>query len=317
MGRYAIQRLLAAIPVLFGVTVIVFFLIRLVPGDVITTQFVEMGRISDADRERLEQELGLDRPLLVQFADYMGGVVRGDLGNSLWTREPVIDRILASTGVTVQLAVMGVLIGVLVAIPLGVISAIYRDSPLDYSSRLFAIAGLSMPDFWIATMLILYMSTWFSYIPPVSYVGFFDDPWRNFQIMILPALVLGVRMAAVIARMARSTMLEVLGEDYIRTARAKGAREQAVVVRHAMRNAMIPVVTIIGSQFAYLLGGTIVLELVFSIPGLGSLTLDAVRNRDYTQVQGNVLFFALAIVLMNLIVDLSYGWLDPRIRMGQ
>jgi peptide/nickel transport system permease protein len=315
MLQYVGRRLLASVPVLIGVSIIVFFLLHLVPGDIITVQVLEMGRINPAERARLEQELGLDKPVYIQFFVWAADVLRGDLGTSLWTREPVLDRILRSAVVSAELAVLGLLVGVIISIPLGVLSAVRRNSPFDYGARLFAISGLSIPDFWIATMLLLYLSLWFKYTPPLGYVSPTDDLLRNLQIMLLPALILGFRMAAVIARMARSSMLEVLRQDYVRTARAKGLGQRAVIQRHAMRNALIPVTTILGSQFAYLLGGTIILEVIFSIPGIGGLTFDSILKRDYTQVQGNVLFFAVVIVLMNILVDVSYGWLDPRIRV--
>lgn len=315
MLQYALRRLLAGIPVLFGVSIIVFFLIHLVPGDVITVQVMEMGKISEDQRAQLEHQLGLDKPVYVQYFVWLGDIVRGDFGTSLWTREPVIERIFDAAAVSFELALLGMIVGIVISIPMGIISAVRRKSPFDYGARVFAIMGISIPDFWIATMLLLYLSIWFQYTPPLGYQSPRDSLWANLQIMLFPALILGFRMAAVISRMARSTMLEVLRQDYIRTARAKGLHSRSVIRYHALKNAMIPVATVLGSQFAYLLGGTIILEVIFAIPGIGGLTLDAILKRDYTQVQGNVMFFAVVIVLMNILVDLSYGWLDPRIRV--
>lgn len=315
MARYAIRRLLASIVVLFGVSLLTFLLVHIIPGDVITAQVMSMGKIDPSQRAQLAHQLGLDRPLYIQFWVWLSHAVRGDLGNSLWTEQSVLSRLLPAVEVSAELAALGIVVGVVISVPLGILSAVRRNSPFDYSARLLAILGLSLPDFWIATVVILYGAIWFHYLPPVGYSSPAADLVRNLKIMIIPALILGFRMAAVISRMARSTLLEVLRQDYIRTARSKGLSSRAVIRVHALKNAMIPVITIIGSQFAYLLGGTIVLEVIFSIPGVGGLTFDAIVKRDYTQIQGNVLFFAIVIVGMNLLVDLSYAWLDPRIRV--
>jgi peptide/nickel transport system permease protein len=315
--QYITRRLLASLLVILGVSVISFMLLHLVPGDVITLQVMRMGAISEDERATLEHEMGLDQPLPVQYAKWLGNAVRGDLGDSIWTRQPVTERIRSAAFASLELAFFGLLWGIAISMPLSIISAVKRNSPFDYVSRLISIAGISIPEFWIATMVVLYLSLWFHYSPPLGYVSLLDDPIRNLNIMLIPSLILGFSISALISRMARSSMLEVLQQDYIRTARAKGLSERNVVWRHAVRNATIPVVTIIGSQFAYLMGGVLVLEIIFSVPGIGGLTYDAVVRRDYPQVQANVLFFAVIIVLMNLLVDVSYGWLDPRIRASR
>jgi peptide/nickel transport system permease protein len=244
----------------------------------------------------------------------MAGVLRGDLGYSLTSRRPVSQELLKRVSLTSHLAVLSLLIALLIALPIGVLSAVRQDTVADYCGRLFAILGLSLPDFWLATVVITFLAIWFRWIPPIGFAPIWVDPARNLSQLLIPAVIIGARLAAVSMRMTRSSLLEVLRQDYIRTARAKGLRERAVIVGHAFKNAFIPVITIIGQQFSVLLGGTVIVEFIFLQPGVGSLMLDAVQLRDYTLIQGAVLFFATVIVVMNLLVDLSYAWLDPRIR---
>lgn len=315
MNTYVIKRLLMAIPVLLLVMIGTFCLVRLVPGDVLIARIGESGSVTPSQLEALRDELGLNDPLPIQFLDWFGGVVRGDLGNSLWTRKPVWDQISRALEPTIALGILAVLIGVLIAIPMGVISAVTRNSPIDYAARLVAIGGISLPDFWVGLMVIIALSRWFGYYSGGRYVSLFEDPWANLQIIFLPALILGFRLSASTARITRSAVLEVLGADFVRTARAKGLQERTVVVRHALRNALIPIITVIGAQLGIVVGGTVIMETLFAIPGMGTLTLSSVTRRDYTQLQANVLILATFIVFVNIIVDLCYGYLDPRIRV--
>jgi peptide/nickel transport system permease protein len=263
---------------------------------------------------RARQELGLERPFLAQYRTWITGALHGDLGRSLITRRSVTSELGKRINLTSHLAVMSIIVAMLIALPIGVLSAVKQDTASDYLARFFAILGLSLPDFWLATVVITVLAIWVQWIPPVGFAPLWEDPARCLGQLAIPALIIGARLAAVSMRMTRSSLLEVLRQDYIRTARAKGTRERAVIVRHALKNAFIPVVTVIGQQFSVLLGGTVIVEFIFLQPGVGSLMLDAVLLRDYTLIQGAVLFFAAVIVAMNLLVDLSYAWLDPRIR---
>jgi peptide/nickel transport system permease protein len=262
----------------------------------------------------MRAELGIDRNPVVQYIDWASGVVHGDFGKSLWDDNQVLPTIIHRMATSMEIAVFAIVIAIAVAIPLGVISAVKQNSWIDYVARLFAVTGLSLPDFWIATMLLLFLSVQVHWLPEFGWFNPFDHPWQNFLAIIFPALIVGYRYSAVSARMTRSAMLEVLREDYVRTARAKGLRERTVVVRHALRNGLIPVITIMGSQVSFLLGGLVVLEQIFSLPGMGRYTYDAVIHRDYTVVQGTVLTMATVYVLANLAIDLSYALIDPRIR---
>src|SRR5712691_4815339 len=310
MGNYIARRILQGLLVLFLVSFLVFALVRILPGDAILMQLDQAAAPTPENLEKARQELGLDRPFLEQYHTWMAGVLRGDLGYSLTSRRPVSQELLKRVSLTSHLAVMSLLIALLI----GVLSAVRQDTVADYLARLFAILGLSLPDFWLATVVITFLAIWFRWIPPIGFAPIWVDPARNLSQLLIPAVIIGARLAAVSMRMTRSSLLEVLRQDYIRTARAKGLREHAVIVRHAFKNAFIPVVTIIGQQFSVLLGGTVIVEFIFLQPGVGSLMLDAVLLRDYTLIQGAVLFFATVIVVMNLLVDLSYAWLDPRIR---
>lgn len=313
MREYVLRRILLMIPTLLGVTVLVFMLTHLVPGDVVMVMVGESAQFDPENVEKLRQQLGLDKSLPEQYSSWVGGVVRGDLGKSLWTGRPVSETIMERLPVTFELALLAIAISSLLAILVGVISAIRQDTPIDYIVRVMSIGGLSVPEFWIATLIIVFPAIWFNYLPPMRYTPIFVDPWANLQQFGIPAFTMGVRMSAGVMRMTRSQMLEVLRQDYIRTAWAKGLRERVVIYRHALKNALIPVITMMGTQFSSLMGGTVIVESIFSLPGVGRLMLDSIQVRDYTQLQGNVLFLAIVFLTMNLIVDLTYAWLDPRI----
>jgi peptide/nickel transport system permease protein len=317
MRAYLARRALLAAPTLILVSVLVFSLMHLIPGDAVIARLQEIGVVTNETLNAMRRELGLDKPFYQQLGEWLWGLARGDLGQSLWTREPAVDRLLAALPVSAELALGGLALAVLIAVPLGVLSAIRQDTWTDYIARLFAIFGISLPDFWVGTLLILYLSLWFGFLPPLGYVSPFDDPLRNLEQFFLPVVVLGFRLSATTARMMRASMLDVLRQDYVRTARAKGLREGAVIYRHALKNAVIPVVTILGTQLSAVLGGTVILETLFSLPGVGFLTFSSIGFRDYTQIQANVLFLAAVLVFLNLLVDISYSWLDPRIRYSK
>ncbi len=304
--------MLAIVPVLFGISVLVFGLVHLIPGDV--AQVLLGTQATDQQIETLRRSFGLDRPLPVQYVDWLSHVVQGDFGVSLRTSRPVLPDLVSRFGVTLQLTLVSTVIALVVAIPLGVASAANRGRTSDALSRVLALLGLSIPNFWLGTMLILFVSLVLHWLPPVGFVSLLDNPWLGLQTLILPALALGTAVAAFIMRMVRSSLLEVLRQDYIRTANAKGLRDNVVLYRHALKNAFIPVLTVIGVQVGYLLGGAVIIESIFSLPGMGRFLLDSINNRDYSIVQGGVLLIALIFSLVNLSVDLVYGWLDPRIR---
>lgn len=312
MQRYLLRRLLLAVPVLVGVTLLAAGLIRLVPGDAVLVKLEEAGHVTDLEAAR--HALGLDRSFPEQYVSWVGGVLRGDLGVSFITDRPVLPSVLRALPVTIELAFLALVVAACIGIPVGMISAVRRDRWPDYVGRLVSIAGLSMPSFWIGTLVLLYFSLWFRWIPPIIYVPFFEDPAKNIQQFAVPALALGSHFSAVAMRITRSALLEVLRQDYVRTAYAKGLRERTMLIRHALKNALIPVVTVLGVQFSHLLGGTVLIETVFSMPGLGRLTLDAIAQRDYPQLQADVLVVAVMVIAVTLAVDLGYGWLNPRIR---
>ena len=314
MGSYIIRRLLIAIPSLIIVTILIAGLIRLQPGDVVMAMLSEAGYLSDEEIEEMRRNLGLHRSFPVQYADWIGGVLRGDLGVSLWTGRDVLETLATRSRVSVQLALMAMTVAVMAAVPLGILSAVKQNTWMDYAARMFSITGLSVPDFFLATMLLYVLSVWVGWLPDFGYTPPWEDPWANVQAFIFPSLIVGYRFSAISARMTRSAMLEVLRQDYVRTARSKGLMERAIIVKHALRNALIPVVTIMGSQLSFLLGGLVIIEVVFSLPGVGTLGFEAIQVRDYPVVQGVVLFTALLFVGANLLIDLSYAVIDPRIR---
>ena len=316
MFWYIVRRLLLVIPTLVGVAVAVFFLIRVMPGDVVVVKLRADGAaISEETIQAERKRLGLDKPLYVQFFDYMAGLPRLDLGKSLWTGESVIKEIAIRMPVSFQIAIMAGVIAVLIAIPLGTISALYRDTWIDHTVRVVAVSGLAIPSFWLGMLIILALLSLFNWLPKIGYVPFWQDPIGNLAVTIWPAASVGYRYAAVATRMMRSSLLEVMREDYIRTARAKGVWTRLIMSRHALRNAMLPVVTVIGLEFAFLIGGLVVTEQVFNINGIGKLFVDATARGDFNLIQGLVLLIATIFIFVNLLVDLLYGWLDPRIRL--
>jgi peptide/nickel transport system permease protein len=304
------------VPTLLGVAMLVFFLLRLMPGDPVATMLLGNGGAS-IPPEVLAQErarLGLDLPLWVQFFKWFAGVLHGDFGYSMWTGKPVIYEIGIRLELSLQVAVMATTLAISLALPLGTLSAVFKDTWIDHLIRVFSISGLAVPSFWLGMIVILLLFTTFHWIPPLTFTPFLKDPWTNLSQLIWPALAVGYRYSAVSTRMMRSSILEVLQEDYIRTARAKGVRERLVVARHAMRNAMLPVVTVIGLEFAFLIGGLVVTEQVFNLNGIGKLFVDAVARSDFTMIQSLVLLVSVFFVLINFAIDMMYAFLDPRIR---
>jgi len=314
LGSYLARRLALAVPTVFGVLLAVFLLIRLVPGDVVTQLVGLEATISPKRVDELRRLFGLDRPLPVQFAEYLGGVAKGDLGKSLRTGLPVGRELLRRFPVTIELAALGLLVALSLGVPVGVLAAVRRGKAADYLATGFVMVGLSIPSFWLAILLILFFALRLGVLPPTAYIAPRESLPGNLLHMILPALSVGFVLAAAITRIVRSSLLEVLNRHYVRTARAKGLAEGRVILHHAMRNALIPVVTVVGLQFGTLLGGTVIIEQIFSLPGVGRYALEGINLRDYPVIQGAVLAIALAFVLVNLIVDVCYGFLDPRIR---
>ena len=313
MYTYALRRLLLAIPVLLLSSVIVFGLMRVMPGDALTALMAESGNVSERELQKLRKDLGLDRPYHEQYFLWVWQMVTFNPGYSIFTSEPIPVALKKAIPVTVELALLGMGMGLLIAIPVGVLSATRQDKFADYMGRLVAISGLSLPDFWLGTLVITFAAIWFAWIPPLGYTSLWEAPWKNLQQFLLPAAVLGFRLSAATMRMTRSTLLEVLREDYVRTARAKGLVERVIIYKHALKNALIPVVTIVGGQLGTLLAGTVIVETIFALPGMGRLTVEAILFRDYPVVQTNVMLVAATLVTLNLLVDLTYAWLDPRI----
>ena len=315
MIKYIVKRILLMIPTLLGVAVLIFFLMRVVPGDIVELRF--MGDSAFASKDNLDKErarLGLDQPLWQQFVTWMTGIIRLDFGTSMWTGAPIIEEIKLRAALSFQLAVMATLIAVVLAIPMGVVAALKQDTWVDYAVRIFSIAGLATPSFWLGIVFILLLLIVFHWLPPMVYTPFWVDPWQNMLQLIWPALAVGYRYSAVATRMTRSAMLEVLREDYIRTARAKGLWQRLILSRHALKNAMLPVLTVIALEFAFLMGGLVVTEQVFNLNGLGMLFVESVARRDYTLTQALVMLVAFVFIFVNFAVDLMYAWLDPRIR---
>ena len=327
MRAYIIRRLLLAIPTLFLVTLIVFLLVRLVPGDAVDAMAVELalqGVDIDSARDQIEQMLGLDVPILQQYRRWLGivpqddgsfsGIFQGDLGKSFWSPYTVVEEIARRWPVTIELGLIGILIAQIIALPIGIYSALRQDSWGDLIGRSFAIIFIAVPSFWIATMVMVFPAIWWGYMPPIMFVPFLDNPLRHLRMYLVPAAVLGMEMAGMTMRMTRTMMLEVLRQDYVRTAWAKGLKEKVVVLRHTLKNALIPVVTIIGLQLPVMIGGTVIIETIFALPGMGSLIVDATSQRDYLVLSGAMLFFGVGLVLINIIVDLTYTYFDPRTR---
>ena len=317
MRGYIVRRLLLIIPTLLILSILVFLSVRFIPGDVIDviqgrTEFYTAGTL---DRETMERRLGLDVPVWVQYARWLGDIVlRGSLGESLMGRGAVEEKIIDRLPVTVELGLMAILIGLVIALPVGIYSAIRQDSVADFLGRSVAIIGLATPNFWLGIMVMIYPAVWWGWAPPLELVSFTADPLGNLAVFLIPSLILGTAAAAATMRMTRTMMLEVLRQDFIRTAWAKGLRERAVVIRHAVKNALIPVVSLIGLQLPILVGGAVIMENIFNLPGLGRLLLNALNDRDYPMVSGINLFFATGVVGINLMIDLIYAVLDPRVR---
>jgi peptide/nickel transport system permease protein len=314
MYKYVARRILLAVPVLVLSSLIVFGLMRVMPGDALTALMAESGNLGDKEMKKLRKDLGLDRPYHEQYALWVWQMVSLNPGDSIFTNEPIPVALRKAIPVTLELAALAMILGLVIAIPIGVLSATRQDTAPDYVGRVVAVSGLSLPDFWLGTLVITFAAIWFHWIPPIGYVSLWESPWRNLQQFLLPAAVLGFRLSAATMRMTRSTVLEVLREDYVRTAWAKGLAGRMVVYKHALKNALIPVVTIIGGQFGVLLAGTVVVETIFALPGMGRLTVEAILYRDYPVVQTNVMLVAGTLVTLNLLVDMTYAWLDPRIR---
>ena len=303
-----------SIPVLILVATLVFFSLRLVPGDVLTARFEDDSRITPETLEAIRDELGINEPAWKQYLPWMGGVIQGDFGDSLLTGRPASDAILRGLPITLEIALWSSLVSVLVGVPAGIASAVWRYGVTDYTARLAAVLGQSVPNFVLATLFVLLPALWFGWSAPIGYKSMLSAPVAHFQQLGPAVLVLGFSLSASIMRMTRSSMLEVLSQEYILVARSKGLAERFVVFRHALKNAFIPVLTTIGNQLGFLIGGSVIVESVFGLPGLGQLVLHSIQIRDYTQVQGAVVLIALGYVLINLIIDVSYGWFDPRVR---
>lgn len=315
MRQYILKRLALMIPTLLGVALLVFFMLRVAPGDIVELKYAGSGTF--APREAIEREraqLGLDKPLVQQFAVWIAGIARLDFGNSMWTGRPIIDEIKIRLELSIQLALMATLVAILLALPLGTLAALRQDTWVDYTVRIFAVGGLAMPSFWLGILMILAFLIFFKWLPPLTFTSFWTDPWTNLAQLFWPALAVGYRYSAMATRMTRSAVLEVLREDYVRTARAKGLRQSVVVVKHALRNALLPIITVIGLEFAFLIGGLVVTEQVFNLNGIGMLFVESITRRDYTMTQTLVLLVAFVFIFMNFLIDLLYAWLDPRIR---
>jgi peptide/nickel transport system permease protein len=316
MAVYIVKRLLAIIPTLLGVAVLIFLLLRVVPGDVVEARYMgQGGQFQSQELMQIERtKLGLDKPLWQQFTAWMWGIVRLDFGLSMWTGSPITEEIKLRFALSLQLAIMASTIATCLAIPLGILAAVKQDSWVDYAVRVFSISGLAMPSFWLGILMILVMLIVFKWLPPMVFTPLWVNPWENLAQLIWPALAVGYRYCAVGTRMMRSAMLEVLREDYIRTARAKGLWLKLILSRHALKNAILPVLTIISLEFAFLLGGLVVTEQVFNLNGLGMLFVESISRRDYTLTQALVLLTATAFLSVNFVVDIAYAWIDPRIR---
>ena len=321
MRTYIIRRVLLLIPTFLLLTVLVFLSVRFLPGDAVDAMMARLaaaeghGGMEHFDRERVERMLGLDVPTPVQYVRWLGGIfLHGTLGESLLGGFAVEERIIGRLPITVELGVLSILIGLVIAVPVGIYSAVRQDTAADYAGRSIAIIGLATPNFWLATLVLTFPAIWWAWAPPLRMVAFADDPLRNLGHLFIPSLILGTYLAATVMRMTRTMMLEVLRQDFIRTAWAKGLRERVIILRHVIKNALIPVVTLIGLQLPILVGGSVIMENMFALPGLGRLMLEALSARDYPVVSGINLFFATAVMTINLLIDILYGYLDPRVQ---
>ena len=319
MRTYIIRRVLLLIPTFLLLTVLVFLSVRFLPGDVVDSMMArlaeEVGGMVHVDREKVERMLGLDVPAHVQYVRWLGGIfLRGTLGESLFGGYTVEEKIIGRLPITIELGVLSILIGLVIAVPVGIYSAVRQDTAGDYAGRSIAIIGLATPNFWLATLVLTFPAIWWAWAPPLRMVAFADDPLRNLGHLFIPSLILGTYLSATVMRMTRTMMLEVLRQDFIRTAWAKGLRERVIILRHVIKNALIPVVTLIGLQLPILVGGSVIMENMFALPGLGRLMLEALKVRDYPVVSGINLFFATAVMTINLMIDILYGYLDPRVQ---
>lgn len=317
MGAYLMRRVLLLIPTLIAVTVLVSLIVRLLPGSAIEVLAAQQGFTEKADLTKLNHELGLDKPWPQQYWDSTSGMLRGDLGSSLRTRRPVTGELKARLPVSLELAALAFVVALVVAIPIGVLSAVRRNTPIDYIARSFAIAGLALPGFWLATLVIVWPAIWWGWSPPLTFTPFQDNPIENLKQLWIPAVLLGLYFVGFLMRMTRAMMLEVLRTDYVRTARAKGLSSHIVLRRHSLPNALIPIITVIGLQVPVLVGGAVVYESIFSIPGVGRYLLEAAQNRDYPVIQGVNVVLATVVLVANLVADISYGIIDPRVRFGE
>jgi peptide/nickel transport system permease protein len=313
MYRFVAERFTALVATLVAVSVIIFLSVRFLPGSILDLFFAGDNTATPEQLEAAKKQLGLTGSYFEQYWRWASGAVHGDFGHSLLTQQPVSKMMADALPIDIELIVLGILIALLIGIPLGVLSAIRRDRTLDYVSRVTGLAGISLPNFWLATLLLIFTSRVFGWVPPLAYVPFFSDPWQNIQEFFLPAIAISVFTLAIVMRMVRATMLEVLGLDYVRTARAKGAPRRTVITRHALRNALIPVVTVAGFEVGVLISGAAVAEIIFGLPGVGYQLLHAIFQRDYPVVQASVLIIAATFIIVNFFVDILYGLLDPRI----
>ncbi len=314
MIEYAARRIISGIIVLFLLATVLFFVMRAVPGDVVRLQLADAGSVSPERMAEMEAALGLDKPAITQYGSWLSGVVRGDLGESLWERRPVTEMMTERFPVTAELAVLSIVVAVVLGVTVGVISARRRGTHTDDGLQIASILGLSIPNFFLALLMITSASIWFNWVAPLGY----ERPWNNLganlQQMAMPSIALGVSVAAAIARLTRSSMLEVLGTDYIRAVRAKGASARLIYYKHGLRNSLVPILTLIGLQFGALLGGTVILESIFGLPGIGSMVFRAVEQRDYPVIQAGAILYGTIFVMVNIAVDIAYGWIDPRTR---
>jgi peptide/nickel transport system permease protein len=304
------------IATLVAVSIAIFLMVRMLPGNIIDIMFGGDATATEESKLAAARQLGLDGSYPSQYWRWISGIFQGDMGNSLLSQRPIADIFKSALPITVELIVLGLLIAVLIGVPLGVISAVRRNSASDYISRVGGLAGISIPNFWLATLLLLFFSRIFHWVPPLQYVSFFDDPWHNLQEFFMPAIAISVFTLAIVMRMVRATMLDVLNLDYVRTARAKGVPRRRVIRKHALRNALIPVITVVGFEVGVLIGGAAVVEIIFGLPGVGYTLLNAISQRDYPVIQNATLLIAAVFVVVNVVVDLVYGFLDPRISVS-
>ena len=316
MSKYILQRLALLVPTLIGMSLLIFGMLRLLPGDVVDIIAGTDGTASSAAKEKLRESMGLNDPIPVQYVKWLGNLLTGDPGKSMRSGEPVGEILMRALPITIELAILGLIISTIVAIPLGIISAVKRDTVFDFGARVGGLVGLSLPNFWVATLMLLFTSKVFGWTPSIRFIPFTSDPKGNLEQMILPSIALAIPLMAITMRMTRTTMLEVLGQDYVRTANAKGLAPRPVLYRHALKNALIPVITVIGFQLGGLMGSAAVVEVVFGLNGVGNTLLQGIFNRDYPLVQAATLYLAVVFVMINLVVDVLYAWLDPRIKLG-